>query len=123
MRIAASIISTFLQLLYVAGLFDLFYTLIVVLGGIAAGEFSDPKLAAGEISQATMTLIFLAIFGLVGAALAWYALRDKEKCPAWFISVSKLFAFAWLVFVPVGTIVGFFMFRWRKADSESFAAA
>lgn len=113
-----SVVSTALQLVYVANLFEGLYSLILIFRDTSFASGGDPKMLAGEISQALMIIVIGAVVGLVGAALAWYVLRDKKSRPDWFVSASRSFAFAWLVFIPIGTIVGFFMFRWRKTGRE-----
>jgi magnesium-transporting ATPase (P-type) len=113
-----SVLSAALQLVYVANLFKGLYSLILIVRDTSFASGGDPKMLAGAISQALMVVIIGAVIGLVGAALAWYVLRRKESRPNWFVSASRTFAFAWMVFVPIGTIVGFLMLRWRKAGNE-----
>jgi len=114
-----SVVSAAFQLVYVANLFEAGYSVFRLVRDTSFASGGDPKMLAGAISQALMLLIIGAVVGLVGVALAWYVLRNKKSRPNWFVSASWSFALAWIVFVPIGTVVGFFMLRWRKTDSES----
>ena len=114
MKHVASATSTLFQLIYVFGLFVFLYSIIFALRTDGPFFAGDAKMAAGEISQALVTFGLRATIGLIGAALAWYILRPRRPAPPWFIRTSKILAVAWLVFVPIGTLVGFFMFRWCK---------
>lgn len=113
MKKVAAGISAVLQLIYVVGLFRCLYWLFFIYREDIY-TIGDPKIMAGMISQALMIVILSAVIGLIGVVLAWYVLRDKQNRPAWFVSVSRSFAFAWLVFIPIGTIVGILIFRWRR---------
>jgi len=114
-----SVASAALQLVYVANLFKGLYSIILLVRDTSFATGGDPKMLAGAISQVLMVINIGAVIGLVGVVLAWYVLRDKESRPDWFVSVSKSFAFTWMVFIPIGTVVGFFMLRWRKTDRAS----
>ncbi len=114
-----SVASTAFQLVYVARMFQSFYAIISIFRDPSLTSSGDPKLLAGAISQALMLWILGAIVGLIGVALAWYVLQDKKSRPAWFVSASRSFAFAWMVFVPIGTIIGFLMLRWRKPAGDA----
>ncbi len=113
-----SVVSAVLQLVYVANLFKGIYSIILYVRDTSFAGGGDPKMLAGAISQGLMIIIIGAVVGLLGVAISWYVLRDKESRPEWFVSASRSFAFAWMVFIPIGTIVGFFMLRWRKAVRE-----
>lgn len=111
--------SSVFQLIYVARMFQAFYMIILIFRDTSFAEAGDPKMLAGAISQALMLWILGAIVGLIGAALGWYVLRDKESRPEWFVSASRSFAFAWMLFIPIGTLIGFFMLRWRDVSHQT----
>ncbi len=119
MTSVASVVSAALQLVFVTNLFKGLYSIILLVRDTSFAAGGDPKMLAGAISQALMVIIIGAAIGLFGVALAWYVLRDKESRPDWFVSVSRSFAFVWMVFIPIGTVVGFLMLRWRKTDRAS----
>ncbi len=114
-----SLVSAALQLFYVTNLFVGLYSVMLVFRDDSLVSGGDPKMLDGAISQSLMTIVIGAVVGLVGAALAWYILRDKKSRPDWFVSASRTFAFAWMMFIPIGTTVGFFMLRWRKPAGET----
>ena len=86
-------------------------------------ESGDPKLMAGVISQLIIELFVGAAIGLVGVFLAWSVLRSKVTCPPWFLPVSTLFAWAWVVFIPIGTLIGVLMLRWCRPDEVEQTSA
>ena len=114
-----SIVSSIFQLVYVVRMFQAFYMIILIFRDTSLAKTGDPKILAGVISQALMLWVLGAIVGLFGAALGWYVLRDKESRPEWFVSASRSFAFAWMLFIPIGTVVGFFMLRWRDVSRQA----
>ena len=79
-------------------------------------ESGDPKMLAGAISSVLVTLLIATVVGLLGVLIARPILRQKGDRPQWFLRVSTLLAWAWLVFIPVGTVIGLLMLRWCKAE-------
>lgn len=119
MRHATSATSAIFQLVYVFGLFVFLYSLFFLFRADGPFLAGDARMAAGEVSQALVTFVLRACIGLVGAGLGWYVLRHEQSAPTWFVRFSKSLAFVWLVFIPIGTVLGFFMFRWcKRANTE-----
>ena len=78
---------------------------------------------AGAISSAFVDLLLGVAVGLVGAVLARVVLRDRQQCPPWFVQLSAVFAWAWILFVPIGTVIGVLMLRWRRRPGASDSSA
>ena len=119
---ALAIVAILLQAGYVI---DLFLIPIVFLdqANIAyeAGA-GDPKLMAGAISTQIVTMLVSAIIGLFGIMLSWFLLKKRNYLPGWFVLISRMFAIAWMIFIPIGTILGFMIFRWSRLNMEPHAA-
>ena len=122
MNTVLPIASIVLQLVYVVALLSSLVDISQVFQAGGQFESGDPAKAAGAISQAPTPLIISSAIGLVGVFLAWLALRVKGIRPRWFITAIKVLALTWLVFIPVGTIAGFFMLRWNRTETNAHAA-
>ena len=79
----------------------------------------DPKVMAGGISAMIIDFAIGAAVGLVGVFIAWIVLRNKKDRPSWFLPVSTFFAWTWIIFIPIGTVVGFSMLKWRKREEKT----
>ena len=106
--------STVIQLIYLLSLLGATASTIELIQNDSLWSSGDPKMMAGAISSILMYLIIGAVIGFVGVFLAWLVLRDKKSRPSWFLPVSTFFAWTWMVFVPIGTVIGVFMLRWRR---------
>jgi len=110
-------ISAALQLVYVLALLGAI-TLIAKYSQVMSLYGSgDPKMMAGYLSTVIIDLGLGAIVGFLGVFLAWRVLRNKQERPSWFLPVSTFFAWAWMIFFPVGTVIGLMMRRWRRPVS------
>lgn len=117
MKSLAPIASTLLQSVYVYGLLELVVTILRFEHIQALYSAGDPKLMAGFISSTILELGITVLIGLVGVGLAWASIRKFDECPPWFLSITKFFGWAWIIFIPVGTVIGVWMLRWQK-DSQ-----
>ena len=106
--------STVIQLIYLLSLLGAITSSIELIQNDSLWSSGDPKMMAGAISAILMYLIIGAVIGFVGVFLAWLVLRDKKSRPSWFLPVSTFFAWTWMVFIPIGTVIGVFMLRWRR---------
>lgn len=106
--------STVTQLIYLLSLLGATVSSIELIQNDRLWSSGDPKLLAGAISSILMYLIIGAVIGFVGVFLSWLVLRDKKGRPSWFLPVSTFFAWTWMVFVPIGTVAGVLMLRWRR---------
>lgn len=77
---------------------------------------------AGALSTVLVRLGIGAILGLPGILLAWIVLRNKDQRPSWFVSASTFFAWAWILFIPVGTVFGILMLLWRRPKTVNESA-
>ena len=109
-------ISTVLQLIYVLTLINAVTYVIWGLHIQSLYEAGDPKVLAGALSSILVTLLLAAIVGFVGVILARPVLREKGSCPQWFLKTTTILAWAWMVFIPVGTAIGLLLLRWRKTE-------
>jgi hypothetical protein len=103
-----------IQLIYLMSLLGATAASIELIQNDSLWSSGDPKMMAGAISSILMYLIIGAVIGFVGVFLAWLVLRDKKGRPSWFLPVSTFFAWAWMVFIPIGTVIGVFMLRWCR---------
>jgi len=110
-------VSTAIQLTYVWSLLGFIMSLIKLFQIESLNNSGDPKMMAGAISTIIMNLLIGAVIGFVGVLLAWLILRNKKERPSWFLPVSTFLAWTWMIFVPVGTVIGIFMLRWRRPES------
>ena len=115
-------VSTAIQLIYVLSLLDVITSLIKLFQVESLYDFGDPKMMAGAISTIIMDLLVGAVIGFVGVFLAWLVLRNKKERPSWFLLVSTFFAWTWMIFVPIGTVIGIFMLRWRRPEAAESTA-
>ena len=112
-----------MQLVYVRGLVSFLWTLIAVFGPTGLFWAGDPRIAAGALSQTIIALVLAACVGLIGFALAGYSLRVRRFRPQWFLVTNRVFALAWIVFIPIGTIIGLVLFKWSRNQNPAKAAA
>ena len=74
----------------------------------------DPRIVWQIRSQYLTEFVVLLVGGLLGAFLAWIALRKTNDRPQWFLRLSAVFGSLWLIVFPIGTAVGYCMLRWRR---------
>ena len=86
-------------------------------------DAGDPKLMAGAISMIFTDLLIGAVIGLAGVLMAWLVLRNRENRPSWFLPVSTFFAWMWMIFIPIGTVIGVLMLKWRRPEEEAESGA
>ena len=110
--------STVVQLIYVLALLEAITSAIKLVQIEVLYESSDPKMMAGAISMVIMDLLIGAVIGLFGVFLAWVVLRNKKEQPSWFIPVITFLAWMWIIFIPIGTVIGILMLRGRKPESS-----
>ncbi len=111
--------SSALQLIYVAGLITAIVSVFLVFKDGDLFQRGDPKMLAGELAGILMELGLATFIGIVGVALARSVLRSTRPAPHWFIHVTPLFAWSWIIFIPIGTLIGALMFRWRRTAVEN----
>lgn len=114
MKNLTAIASTAFQLLYVVALVDAIASIIEIFRDPYIISSGDPRMMAGAISAVLVGLGIGAILGLPGILLAWIVLRNKDERPSWFVSLSTFFAWAWILFIPAGTVFGILMLLWRR---------
>ena len=121
MKSLTLIASSVLQTVYVVGL-------VVVVVSLLRADLSsqyasgDPRVLAGFISSQAVTLLLVIIAGLIGVLLMTVVVRGDRQPPRWFVDLSALFAIAWIVLVPIGTVIGALMLRWRSRLRSSESA-
>ena len=123
MKSLTAAVSTAIQLIYVLTLLGVITSVIKMFQAVMLNGSGDPKMMAGAISTTIMDLLVGAVIGFVGVFLAWLVLRNKKDRPSWFLPVSTFFAWTWIIFVPIGTVIGIFMLRWRRPELAEESAA
>ncbi|MEM6817415.1 MAG: hypothetical protein AAF578_01380 [Pseudomonadota bacterium] len=123
MKSLAAAASTAIQLIYVLTLLGAITSAIKLFQVESLYGAGDPKLLAGAISMIIIDLMIGTVIGVVGVFLAWLVLRNKNDRPSWFLPVSTFFAWTWMVFIPIGTVIGVLMLRWRRPEEEAEAVA
>ena len=113
-----AVVSTLLQFDYVLNLLAAITQWFKIWQISALYGADDPQMMASAISESFIGLLIGAAVGLIGVFLAWLVLRDKDARPLWFVRLSGFFAWAWMVFLPIGTVVGALMLRWRKSGPQ-----
>jgi len=74
----------------------------------------DPKLVAGSISSGLVTSLLLCIPAIVGLFMSLRLIKSSSDLPSWFLSITKLLSYLWLLFIPLGTVVGILQLRHLK---------
>jgi len=108
------ILSTLLQLFYVWALLVL---IISAINTISLLETGDPRLIAGTLSQGIVTALIKVIPGLIGLIISWRILIKKTNIPSWFKSYSKILSYLWLLFIPIGTVLGIIQLKNLKNET------
>lgn len=119
MKSLAAGLSTIIQLIYVLALLEAITVTVKTIQIVSLHGGGDPKAMAGAVSQNIINLGFGTLIGLAGVFIAWRVLRNRDDRPGWFLPVSTFFAWAWMVFVPVGTVIGVLMLRWRRSKPDA----
>ena len=74
----------------------------------------DPKLVSGSISSGLVTSLLLCIPAIVGLFMSLRLIKSSSDLPSWFLSITKLLSYLWLLFIPLGTVVGILQLRHLK---------
>ena len=106
--------STAIQLVYLLSLLRTINSTIELIHNDSLWDSGDPKTMAGAISVVLTSQIIGAAIGSVGVFPAWLVLRDGDSRPSWFLKASTLFAWIWMAFIPIGTVIGVSMLRWCR---------
>ena len=117
-----AVASTAIQLIYVLSLLGAILSAVKLFQSESVISAGDPKLMAGAISTIILDFLIGAVIGFVGVLMAWLVLREKEDRPSWFLPVSTYFAWAWIVFIPIGTVIGILMLRWGRTERTTDTA-
>ena len=97
------ILSASLQFFY---LWALTVFLLSAINVISLLETGDPQLIAGALSLGIVSSLLKAIIGLIGLLIGWRLLIKNEDIPSWFKTYSKALTYLWLLFIPIGTVLG-----------------
>ena len=117
MKNVVAVIGTLLQMVYVFNLVDCVVSLARAPQLVERYAGEDPAMLSGLVSKALLGLAIGAAIGLVGVAIARPILRNLNDRPAWFVTVNRFFAWTWMVFVPIGTVIGIRILGWCKGDA------
>jgi hypothetical protein len=106
--------AVFAALLYGLMVFHALSSLVDILFIDKLYESGDPRLLAGALSKVLMDLFAGLLFGLLGTGPTLFVLKNRNERPEWFVDFSKYFAWALVVFIPIGTILGVLIFRFLR---------
>ena len=102
------ILSASLQLFYLLALFHIglgaFHSMELVSSG-------DPKLVAGTLSASIVKSLIAVVPSILGLLLSVYLTRTVDKLPKWFKSYSRFMSYLWLLFIPLGSFIGYLQLR------------
>ena len=87
-------------------LLSLFNFAMGIANAIAVFSTVDPKLVAGELSSGIVLSLIPLFPALVGFALSFWCIKKSNKASKVYLTLCKLFAYLWLLFIPVGTVFG-----------------
>ncbi|WDE10391.1 hypothetical protein [Thalassomonas haliotis] len=93
-------------LLQVFLLLSLFSFASGVANAVAAFPTADPKLIAGELSAGIVLSLIQVIPAMVGFALSFWCIKKSTEASKVYLKLCKLFAYLWLLFIPIGIILG-----------------
>ncbi|MDP5460486.1 hypothetical protein [Alishewanella sp. SMS8] len=103
MQIILVILSTTLQLFY---LLALLHFGIGIFNAVEAISTADPKLVAGALSASIVKSLIAVVPSILGLLLSLNLLRSIEALPNWFKRYTRLMSYLWLLFIPIGTVIG-----------------
>jgi len=78
-----------------------------VVGAINMTASSDPRLMAGELSVGITLSLLQIIPAFLGLLLSYWSLKQPDNPPRLYLNICKYFSYLWLMFIPIGTIIGF----------------
>ncbi len=83
---------------------------------VAASIYSDgdPRLVAGALSSGVVGSLVTVFPALIGVIIGWFLLRRQRDVPPWFLRFSSVMSWFWLLFLPLGTLVGALQLRVLK---------
>ncbi|MBH0048549.1 hypothetical protein I6F45_00465 [Pseudoalteromonas sp. SWYJZ19] len=99
-----AIASLFLQVFLLISLISFFTGFHSAYTAFAGG---DPKLIAGHISSGIVISLIQMVPALVGYFISYMLIKNKRVNDfALLKSALKFFAYLWLLFIPIGTVLG-----------------
>ncbi|WP_165490784.1 hypothetical protein [Bowmanella sp. JS7-9] len=102
------ILSASLQLFYLLALFHIGLGAFNAMDLVASG---DPKLIAGTLSASIVKSLLAAAPSVFGLLLSAHLTRTVGALPKWFKSYSRFMSYLWLLFVPVGSFIGYLQLK------------
>ena len=119
MKTGLAVISLLLQAAYALGVF------MVVQYFLHMSSFdwtvfdADPQILAIEQMRLLIDFGLLALAGGLGYFLAWFELRFEHFRPPWYLAANRAYALLWSIFVPIGTVMAFYMRRWCRTNEDA----
>ena len=101
-----AILGSILQIPLFIGTIATIVGFIVTFQAVTIYGAGDPKLMAGGISSALVSLILGSLVSLPGYIVTLYVVVKTSYREKWFIIFNILAAIFWLLFVPIGTVLG-----------------
>ena len=77
-----------------------------ITGAINSFALGDPKLIAGLLSNGVLTSLIQVIPALIGVSISIKLLNKGNELSVGFLRFSKVYSYLWILFIPVGTILG-----------------
>jgi len=77
-----------------------------IIGAINSFSLGDPKLVAGLLTSGVLTSLIQVIPALIGISISIKLLNEGSELSVVFLKFSKVYSYLWVLFIPVGTILG-----------------
>jgi hypothetical protein len=91
------------QTYYLWALYDLFVAVVTALSKFGGG---DATLVAGTISEGIITSVLRSTVGAIGLIASVVIVFKVGGLPIWYKQTTKYISYLWVLFIPVGTILG-----------------
>ena len=108
-------ISALCQLGFFFGAVIVVFDYVAFVGQFESWQDPDPRIFESVQIEEINGLMTLLIGGLIGVLLAWISFRVLGDSPSWFQRFTILLSWLWVPLIPVGTAVGFGMWRWTHS--------
>ena len=99
-------LGSILQIPLFIGIIETIVGFITTFQAVTIYGAGDPKLLAGGISSALVSSIVGCLISIPGYVITLYVLIKTSYRAKWFFIFNVSAAIFWLLFVPIGTILG-----------------
>lgn len=113
------VISLICQLGFFLGAIVVVNDYVNFVGQFGGWQNPDPRLFEQVQTDKARGLFTLLTGGLIGVVLTWFSLRVIGDPPLWYRKITAALAMIWLPLFPIGTVVGWWIYRWRKSAAQN----